>query len=106
MTSQRAGLRKTGQDGGRWEYKLGVSAKRSGSIPLGPAHICLILGLEAVGSEVLVSDFTKTIHDTYLCFSFRAELVELRPTFSNRPLVQKVPSAGGGTKEKGTGVLS
>lgn len=55
-----------------------MSAKRSGSVPLGPAHICLNLGLEAVGSEVLVSDFTRTTHDTHLCCSFRAELVELR----------------------------
>lgn len=78
LTSQRAGLRKTGQDGGRWEYKLGVSAKRSGSVPIGPAHICLNLGLEAVGPEVLLSDFTRTTHDIHLCCSFRAELAELR----------------------------
>lgn len=44
---------KTGQDGTRWEYKLGVSAERGVSIPLGSAHICLNLGLEAVGSEGL-----------------------------------------------------
>lgn len=47
LISQRAGLRKTGQDGVRWEYKLGVSVKRRISFPLDPAHIWLSLDLEA-----------------------------------------------------------
>lgn len=86
LISQRAGLRKTGQDGARWEYKLGVSVKRSVSFPLDPAHIRLSLALEAVWVPRLYSVTLQepSVRLTDLCCSLWVELARLRLTVSSR----------------------